>query len=245
MRQDANTTLFHLTAIAQQWPESLSASYSDPEVKRLLARTYVVIEATGQVSDYVGFRSAIDHLDSASPGWTEKGVKSIETIFARALARAELQSDMGGNTHFVGAGAEFSAAVAVKNIVSQASKLVRFIDPYAGMEILQIFGTLCEENIKIEVLADKKHRKPDLAAALTTWTAQYGSTRPVEIRLSPTKRLHDRAIFIDNSKVWIVGQSFNALATRSATSMVPITGQASELKLEAYKQLWAESEPLT
>ena len=195
--------------------------------------------------DYSKFIVAVEYItgsDHENIYFMNKHVTALNTVFQRVLARAELKADVSESTHFVSSGEAFSAVVAVSNIVSMSKRSVRFLDPYSDISILKHFAVLSAENLHIEILADKDCVKPNLIPAAEAWQKQYGNVRPLEIRLAPKRTLHDRAIFLDSKKVWVVGQSFNALATRAATTMVPMEGDAADLKVQAYEELWNKSE---
>ena len=95
------------------------------------------------------------------------------------------------------------------------------VDPYADANLLTDFAVLAPEGVQVMVLADKADHKPALKAAAERWVQQYGPSRPLRVRLAPSKTLHDRLIIVDDRESWSVGQSFNALGKRAHTSLGP------------------------
>lgn len=242
MSQEINQIYLQLAALAQQWPEALWRTHDEPENRRLLAKIAVLIESAGYTADYVEFITAVQGLNRNETRTLDIHVATIETVFQRALARAELAADVTGQTHFIPSGQEFSATTSVRKIVSEAKESVRFVDPYAGIELLEQFAILCNEGIRVQVLADRRAMKSELPKSAEAWSNQYEDLRPLEIRLAMPRMLHDRVIFVDQEKVWVVGQSFNALATRAATTLVPILDDAAKIKIDAYEQIWDSAE---
>jgi hypothetical protein len=93
------------------------------------------------------------------------------------------------------------------------------------------------------VLADAKSLKPTLKPAAESWFKQFGATRPLEVRVAPRGTLHDRLILLDRGRVWLLGQSFNALATRSNTYLSKADAELAAMKVDAYEQIWGAANP--
>jgi hypothetical protein len=104
---------------------------------------------------------------------------------------------------------------------------------------------LAPENVELMVLADQLSHKPGLKPAAKSWVTQYGPSRPLHVRLASNGTLHDRVIIVDGNDVWILGQSFNALAKRAPTSLVRVDdADTANLKTKAYAQMWAGAVPI-
>ena len=74
---------------------------------------------------------------------------------------------------------------------------------------------------------------------------QYGVKRPLEIRIAPPRKLHDRHIIVDGTDVWTLGQSFNALAQHSPTGITKtVDPQTAADKREAYEDIWKTAVPM-
>jgi hypothetical protein len=86
--------------------------------------------------------------------------------------------------------------------------------------------------------------KPSLRPAVQRWTAQYGSIRPLEAKLSEPRTLHDRAIFVDGKGAWVLTQSFNAFAARAPGMIVRVDSETATLKIAAYEALWQSASSL-
>lgn len=222
-------------------PDLLS-EYGTRESKIWLGRLHSLLEAAGQHADAISVSVASDTLGGAI---TEIGVRKIEMAAYRLLATAERSAPAAARGAFIRAGAAFTAMQAVAKVVETVTSDVMFLDPYADTKLLNDFAVLVPEGMPIRVLADASTKKPTLEPAAKAWRTQFGSHRPLEIRLAQPRTLHDRAIFVDHHWVWTLGQSFNALGTRSHTVIVRVDDpDAAELKRKAYEDIWSSSNPL-
>ncbi|ABD07622.1 hypothetical protein RPB_2920 [Rhodopseudomonas palustris HaA2] len=176
---------------------------------------------------------AIDGLQH--PGRADSFQKIMITLY-KALGEAELIAPADAKGSFVPVGNTFDAFSAVSKILGSARHDVLLVDPYLDDSVLVDFGGCAPEGVPVRLLTDEATVKPSLAPAVARWKVQYPS-RPVEVRLSPARTLHDRAIFIDNAIAWTVTQSLKDLAKRSPAELVRVDDTAS-LKISAYDALW-------
>jgi hypothetical protein len=91
--------------------------------------------------------------------------------------------------------------------------------------------------------ASNKHKKT-LKPAAEKWVKQFGQARSLEVRLAAANTLHDRLIVTDGTSVWTLGQSFNALAERSHTSLAKMDPQSGTLNNAAYEAAWKAATPI-
>lgn len=198
-----------------------------------LGRADAIIK-TGSVSDTMEWRQAVEYLSS----W---GHQKVKIILYRALGEAELNAPPGVRGAFIPVGNAFDAFAALAKLVQPAKKDVFIVDPYLDEKILTEFGTIVSENVPLRLLTDKGNFKAALIPAAKKWTQQYGSSRPLEIRLASPRTLHDRAIILDGTSAWTVSQSFKDIAARSPAEIINASEIAS-LKIAAYQQIWNLSE---
>jgi hypothetical protein len=169
---------------------------------------------------------------------------TIIAILHRALARAELAAPVAAQGSFIPVGGSFTAVASVSKILGSATSSILIVDPYADANLLTEFAVLAPEGVRLMILADEAHHKPALKPTAKSWARQYGQARPMEVRLAPAKSLHDRIIVVDNRDAWTLGQSFNALATRSPTSIVRVDPETARMKVDAYNSTWAAATAL-
>src|SRR5262249_43065776 len=120
----------------------------------------------------------------------------------------------------------------------QAKSVLTIIDPYLDENVLTEFAVLASEGVVVRLLTDEATAKPGLFPAHEKWRVQYGPMRPVELRLAPPKSLHDRAIDVDGSDIWILTQSFNALAARAPATIARAPAEVRDVKIPFYQQAW-------
>jgi hypothetical protein len=96
----------------------------------------------------------------------------------------------------------------------------------------------------VRLLADQNGVKPTLQPAAARWAAQYAQSRPLEVKLTAAKTLHDRLIVVDGLTAWVLTQSLNAFAARSPASIVRVDDDTAALKIAAYQDIWANASPL-
>jgi hypothetical protein len=138
----------------------------------------------------------------------------------------------------------FDAYAAVGKVLGAAKASVLMVDPYADVKILG-FAVLAPDNVPVQVLADGAKYKPTLKLAAERFGQQFRASRaPLEVRLSPPKTLHDRLIIVDNANVWLLGQSFNALAEGSPTSLIRENDETAQMKIAVYGAMWQSATPL-
>lgn len=206
-----------------------------------LGRAAALIDHSADPSDRISFKVAAQHLG----GFLHEGnAQIIKNIVYTALARAELAAPHSAQGTFIQAGAEFDAFAAVGKILRTAKASIMIVDPYADETALTDFAVQAPEAVLICILADGEYRKPTLKPATERWQSQFGRGRPLEVRLAPKKSLHDRLMFVDEKQVWSIGQSLNAIAARSHTSIVRVDLETAALKVAAYAALWAAATPI-
>jgi hypothetical protein len=201
-----------------------------------LGHAHDLIEEVSVLGDAIAFKLAQNRLNSATFG--SDAVLEVRSIFYRALAKCERHSPASEFGGFIATGEDFAAFSAIREITSTAKSGVFFVDPYADATLLTKFVIACPEGINIRILADGNCYKPDLVSATNAWLTQYGSNRPLQVRISPNRSLHDRAIFIDGEKAWAVSQSFKDIASRSPAVITEPFGDLRVQKINAYEEFW-------
>jgi hypothetical protein len=221
-------------------PDFRSPEPVSSDIRRWLGQAYALVDATGDLIDSARLRQLSQ--------WVEDGelivaeiAGEIEMIVYRALAVAELRAPAPDRGAFIPAGGVFDAFATFGKIVGEAKKDILIVDPYLDEKVLTDFASLIQPGIQMKLLADSQGIKPTLGPAAIRWKEQYGTSRPIEVRLSAPKTLHDRLIVLDGRLVWLMTQSFNAIAARSPASIVRVDGDAGTLKISAYDELWTKA----
>lgn len=195
-------------------------------------------------SDFIGFRSASDHLQGALQ---EQNAHRIVAILYRALARAEQKAPAGARGAFIPVGAAFDVLRSVGKALQEAKSDVFVVEPYMDHTVLTDFAPLAAERVVIRLLADSFYTKADaLKPAAERWVKQYAALRPIDVRLSAPRALHDRLIFIDQgARTWSLTQSLKDFAARSPGTLLRVDDRdISAAKLDFYEKQWSAAQPL-
>ncbi len=226
-------------------PDLRNHGWNTPAGQRWLGRATAMLEETGSTIDAITFKTTVQGL-SSNPyqAGHDTAVQRMTAILYHALAVAELRAPTIAQNGFIPVGEPFTALTAVAGVMAEATDSILLVDPYADGNLLTEYAVQAAEQITIRVLTDSYSRKPGLAAASGAWVQQYGERRPLDVRMTPERSLHDRLIIVDGLAVWSLGQSFNALGARSPTALVRVNEETAQLKVQAYDLLWESATPL-
>jgi hypothetical protein len=97
------------------------------------------------------------------------------------------------------------------------------------------------EGVALRVLSDEASVKPTLEPAGEKWKSQFRDTRGLELRLAPSRSLHDRLIIVDGTDVWSLTQSLKDFAARAHGAVIKVDPETAHLKVRAYSDLWDSS----
>ncbi len=215
------------------------------EALQWLGRVYALVEEAGSTAESAAFRKAMDSVATeAIPTRQEAAIQTVLSVTYRTLAVAEASAPTGVRGAFIPAGNSFDAMTAVAKVLGPANSSILIIDPYMDEKALTDFAALAKERVAMKLLSDSQSHKPTLRPASARWIAQYGPSRPLEVRLAPTRALHDRLIIVDDHEVWILTQSLNAFAVRSPASIVKVDDETARLKIDAYAAIWNAGTPI-
>lgn len=219
-----------------------SQSFSTPLGLQWLGRGHALVVEVGVAAGYdaIAFTQAMKDLSNGVYG---NGISDIFKILYRALGHCELKSPSAVAGSFIPVGNSFDAFAALSKIFQTACKDVMIVDPYMDETALTEFGLAINEGVILRLLTDMQTYKASLLPAATKWGKQYAASRPVTVRLSPVKTLHDRAIFIDGIHAWTLTQSLKDFAKHSPAEIVKATDTAL-LKINAYEQIWTNAQKL-
>lgn len=203
-----------------------------------IAEVQALVDSTGKIAAITELNSLVNFLYMNS--MREKSVGKIYVLLKRTLVSLEMKLPAGLQGAFIPAGNVHDALTGVGKALATATQDLLIIDPYLDEKVMEFIGQ-AKETVTIRLLADAKSHKPSFKPAVTRWTQQWASKWPVEARLAPAGTLHDRLIVIDETEVYALGQSFNALAVRAHTSLVRASTEVAQEKVSAYRTIWASA----
>ncbi len=235
MTKNYQTLYFQVGRLLQTAPNmNNSREFATPEGMQWLARGHALVAEVGVSTDAIEYTQAVKSINN---GVYNNGLEQAFMILHRALAHCELKSPSAAAGSFVPVGNSFDAYAALSKIFQTAQIDVLIVDPYMDETALTEFGLAVSESVTLRLLADESACKPTLQPAARKWATQYGNARPLDVRLSPARTLHDRAIFIDSKNAWTLTQSLKDFAKRSPAEIVR-ADETATMKIDAYEQLW-------
>jgi hypothetical protein len=215
-----------------------------PATNKWIGSILAVVEAVdGCLMEVVTLRQYFDHINRTGP--SAQTANMIAQALDTVSAKLELKLPAEAQGTFIPAGGVYDGYQAVSKAVVLAQKHVLFVDPYADGTLVSDFAPLAAEGLPVYVLGDQKYAQPNLKPAAVRWIAQWGDKRPLEVRITPARTLHDRLLVVDSSTAWVVGQSFKDLAKRAHSSLVRMDPDSGTLKINAHLELWQNATKLT
>ena len=195
-------------------------------------------------------REHLEMIDLASLSVAERGLGTphgfvsgmhvIRNLLFRVQAEldAKLPAQVQGS--YLPAASPMDAFVAVSRVLSSAKGSILIVDPYLDHTVLEGFLTTIPPGVALRLLADSSYVRLNagLMAGADSWQRQYAAERPLQLRFTAAKALHDRLVIVDDSEVWLVSQSFKDLAQRSPASIARAAPEVAALKVSYYASAW-------
>ena len=148
-----------------------------------------------------------------SPGDAEKDLKDIIEFINQSVQR--LTGKHFKTEVYIAAGRPFDGRAHLQNILNAAQKEIFIVDNYLQRSILSVLSSVVENksNFTLKFLiGDKNKGKFDgFTADLVDFAKQYPLTK-IECKLNNS--LHDRFIIIDDSQLYTVGSSLDAIGEK-------------------------------
>ena len=126
-------------------------------------------------------------------------------------------------------GEEYEFYRDVKAILQMGGKDVFVVDPYANVEIFDVYAGGISRQAQFRLLTSKV---PDDLLSIARKYAGGGN-----FALRTSDKIHDRVIFVDD-RVWLVGQSLKDAAKKKPTYIVE---HDSSLMRQVYESIWAQA----
>ena len=239
MPVDPEILYLQLAQLVAEMPEMGGRGMHPPETYRWLGRAAQLVAATGNTADRIGIDSASETLGA---DYRSGDDRRIAAIVYRALAFAEAQAPAAARGGVVAVGEGFTAVQVISKVLAEAHHDALIIDPYMDGKVFTDFAPLAPAGVLVKLLSDSFSTKAILLMPLVTrWAQQFGSTKPIEVRLSAPRALHDRLIILDGTLVYSVTQSLKDFAGRSPALVQRVDQDLAKLKVDHYNTEWAAS----
>ena len=140
--------------------------------------------------------------------------------------------------------APFEVFAELAKVVCAARNEILIVDPNVNATALTDIAVCAREGVRIRILGDRAGAKSSLRPAIRRWQAQYRAARPLEVRLSAARSLHDRLLLLDRAQVWYLSQSIADFASRSPASIERSGSVIAREKADIYLGLWTTAAPM-
>ena len=231
---------YQLGSLVAEIPE-LASGPMTPETDQWILRAAVLVELAGDLADKIQMRVATENLDGML---RERNAQTIWAIVQRTLARAERKAPPQSQGSFIVANSAFDAFAAVRKVLMSAQAEVLLVDPNADAKTLTDCALLAPDHVVVRLLADEANHKTSLETATQRWMKQFGSTRPLFVRLAAAGTLPDTLILVDGATAWALGQPFGKLAKLDHTTLARMPPETTGSLIAAYAALWDVAAPL-
>jgi hypothetical protein len=209
----------------------------DGEQLQWLGRAQALVKANEDLTALADFDVALKNMLGPTRA---DAFKQIILLLHTQMASVELRAPANTHGAFIPVANPFDAFAAISKLLQTAKRDILVVDPYLDETVLTDFGTLVSAGVTVRLLSDSATVRPSLTPAASRWVAQYGTARPLSVRLAAPKALHDRALFIDQSGAWTLTQSLKDFAKRSPAEIVRADDTAT-LKIAAYEHIWSSA----
>ncbi len=243
MAMDPEKLHLLLVQLIAEFPTLEGTGLVPPDVFRWLGRAAQLVEQQRDGYDMALLKVASANLRGVTGA---KNAGEIAAIVYRALARAEAAVPSAARGGVIGAGEAFSAVQVIGRVLSEARQDVLIVDPYLDGKALTDFAVLASTGVAIQLLGDEFTTKSAaLSPFVARWMQEHGASRPLQVRLSQPRALHDRLIILDSKMVYTVSQSLKDLAARSPALVHPVDANMAAMKVGHYQAVWAAGAPVT
>lgn len=210
------------------------------ETVRWLSRASALVRAACPVEMFATqLDMTIDNLIATFQ--PKQNGRTIISLMNRALAKLEIQLPAAAQGAFVNVGSNFDAITAFAKVLAAVRDEVLIVDPYMDEKALTEFAVLVPEGVAIRLLTDSASMKASLEPMAEKWIEQYAGTRPIALRATAPKTLHDRLILVDGAEAWILTQSLKDFAQRSPASLQRTDPDTAKMKIDAYGDIWTDA----
>jgi hypothetical protein len=241
---DPESLYLQLGQLVAEMPHLTGAGQITPEIDRWLGRAAYLVTEAGVGSDPFSFTTASDGLNNSI--MRDLYAHQISAIIFRALAFTEAKAPTSARGGFVGVHQDLDALQVVGKLLAEARQGVLIVDPYMDAKVFTDFGPTAPLGATVRLLTDSHYTRVEaVRPAMLRWIQQFGATRPIEVRLSAPRTLHDRLIFADGTMVWSLTQSLKDFAGRSPALAQRLDPDPAKMKIDFYEGVWAAATPVT
>lgn len=222
-----------LKALRGKLPPVGNLNLQSPELQKMLGEAEALV-GMWSMMDAVAINIKTQFLHIT----TEVNYLQVINVIEKVLYELEIQYPEENKKQVYAAGEAYDFYNDFRSEVLRAKSSIFLIDPYANEEVFNLYVERLPKSVSCRVLLGKIDNN------LRTVIGKLGlsATRSVEVRQS--KAIHDRVVFIDGMKCWIMGQSIKDAAKRKPTYLVELPEDLAPEKLSYYESIWSSARAL-
>lgn len=127
----------------------------------------------------------------------------------------------------------------IKEIIGQTKKELFVVEPFVDDHLLEITLKDFDKNLNLKILTNSKHA--DMRGKFEKLANLFKIQQIGGFEVRESEDIHDRAIFIDKERGWVVGQSIKD-AGKKPTYLIKL--QNSKKLEEIYDKIWKQSKKI-
>lgn len=185
---DPESVYLQLGQLASEMPQLAGNGTITAETNRWLGRVAYLVKLVLDPADAAIFDVACNNLNTLA---RDMNAQTISATLYRALGAAGARARSAARGGFVGVGAALDALQVVGKALSQAKREALIVDAYMDSKVFTDFAPTAGTGVSLRLLSDGFSTKPEaLRPSMTRWTQQFPA-RPIDVRLSQPRALHD------------------------------------------------------
>jgi len=165
-------------------------------------------------------------------GYAER--RRILLLEIKSKLELEYETDEGLAARTYESGGAYDLYRDLATIIQDAKSGIFVIDPYADEEVFELYFAKCTK-LNIRLLCQSPSQ------ALRAVARKFSANKTVRFEARISGEIHDRLIFVDGAKCWILGQSLKDAATKKPTYLVEFND--ASVMTHIYEDIWTRAKP--
>ena len=223
-------TLAEIEGVIRSFPPRDKIGRGSSDVLQWLGRASAALHTWNAVRSCV-FPSILDKLGSGRTGPIEAAYRELQVLMHQAQNDLRFRT-VGPVNVAIGQGQVFQYFDQLRQVIEQASTDILFVDPYMEAEFVSRYLPHVKAGVTIRLLGRKS------MAALVPAVALFAKEHSAKIEVRSAASLHDRYVFLDQTRCFQSGASFKDGAVKSGTTLTENVDAFGALQT-TYEGLWS------
>lgn len=186
--------------------------------------------STWDRTEAIFFKSAVDGMTGNLNRVANHGI--VFTTIHKAIASVEEQLPRPNGQAF-GPGAAYDFFKALRELVLSAETSLFLVDPYLDAEAFDGYLGALPAGRHVRILCARYADEVRVAAE------KFSLQHQCSIEARRSSAIHDRVIFVDGARCWVLGASVKDAAAKKATYLAPLSADVAAQKAEIYEGIWS------